>query len=210
MLTTIIKGILVGIVASIPVGPIAIYVMQKSMSNGWKAGMQCALGCTVLDSMLAFFSVFAYGIISGFIESNSGIIEVLGGMIIVGVGIAMVLSTPQKPTDRPMKRSRKKIALDMSKSFLMGLSNPGAFAWMLALYGAFQLDAHDGSPLGKLIIVLSVFIGSFGYWLGFSWLASKGNKLFKISTLTKINHISGVFVCLFGAYLIGIGAIAVL
>lgn len=208
MLFAIIKGILVGIIASIPVGPIAIFVMQKSMSNGWRAGMQAALGCVFLDFIMAFLSVSAYGVISKFIEDNSGMIELIGGIIIIGVGIAMVFSNPQKPSTLPIKRSKRRIALDMSKSFMMGASNPGAFAWMLALYGAFQMDVHDTTLPLRAAIVLSIATGSFLYWFFFSWLGSKGNKRFEISTLTRINRVSGVFVGGFGIYLLVIGILA--
>lgn len=208
MLFTIIKGLSVGIVASIPVGPIAIYVMQKSMSNGWKAGMQAAGGCVFLDFLMAILSVSAYGVISKFIEQNSGMIELIGGAIIIAVGIAMVFSNPQKPTAVPVKRSKKRIALDMSKSFVMGASNPGAFAWMLALYGAFQMDVNDTTFPHRAAIVLSITAGSFLYWLFFSWVAAKGNQKLQVSTLLKINHVSGVFVGLFGVYLLVIGILA--
>ena len=38
MILDILKAILVGVCASVPVGPIAILVIQKSLSKGHKAG----------------------------------------------------------------------------------------------------------------------------------------------------------------------------
>lgn len=200
MVLTLIKGILIGIAASIPIGPIAIFVMQKSINNGWKAGMQCAMGAVIVDTCYAILSVLAYGVISDFINSHTSIIEILGGIIIVGVGIGMVFN---KPSDgmSTIKRSKKKIALDITKSTLMGFSNPGAFAWMLALYAAFKMDLGDTLFINKVAALLSICAGSFLYWFFYTWLASRGNNHFKVSTLLKINRISGVFVALFGIYM---------
>ena len=46
----IIKGFLVGVAASIPVGPVAILVIQKSLSKGYKAGFVTGLGASVVDT----------------------------------------------------------------------------------------------------------------------------------------------------------------
>ena len=48
MLIDMLKGFLVGICASVPIGPIAILVVQKSLSMGHKAGFVSGLGASVV------------------------------------------------------------------------------------------------------------------------------------------------------------------
>lgn len=206
MILTIIKGILIGIIASIPIGPIGVFVMQKSMNSGWKIGMQSSLGCIIFDTLFAALSVVSYTVIFDFISANSTIIELIGGAVVVAVGIAMALSTPST-SEKPQRRTKKGLALDMSKSFFMGLANPGNFAWMLALYAAFNMHVADAPFLRSVITVLSIGGGSFLYWLGFSWVASRGNKSFKPGTIVRVNQASGVLVTLFGLYMLVTGIV---
>ena len=59
MLVDMLKGFLVGICASVPIGPIAILVVQKSLSMGHKAGFVSGLGASVVDTFYASIAIFA-------------------------------------------------------------------------------------------------------------------------------------------------------
>ena len=59
MLMDMLKGFLVGICASAPIGPIAILVVQKSLSMGHKAGFVSGLGASVVDTLYASIAIFA-------------------------------------------------------------------------------------------------------------------------------------------------------
>ena len=59
MIIDMLKGFLVGVCASAPVGPIAILVVQKSLSKGHKAGFVSGLGASVVDTLYAFIAIFA-------------------------------------------------------------------------------------------------------------------------------------------------------
>ena len=59
MLIDMLKGFLVGVCASAPVGPIAILVVQKSLSKGHKAGFVSGLGASVVDTCYALIAIFA-------------------------------------------------------------------------------------------------------------------------------------------------------
>lgn len=201
----IIKAIIVGFIASIPIGPIALLVLQKSISGGHREGMICALGATLVDTLFAVISLFAFSAISGFIDANTRLIELVGGLIVVLVGITMSFSKPTDHKDRSAnykpRHLKSKIALDICKSTLMGLTNPGALAVMLALFAAFNIDNSSAPAYITYLIILGVTGGSFLYWWPFTWLAAKGHKL-KMKTLLKINQISGIVVVVFGVWLI--------
>ena len=51
MLLDILKGFIIGICASVPLGPIAILVIQKSLSDGHKAGFFAGLGACLVDTL---------------------------------------------------------------------------------------------------------------------------------------------------------------
>ena len=51
MLFDVLKGFLTGICASVPLGPIAIFVIQKSLSDGHRSGFLTGLGATTVDTI---------------------------------------------------------------------------------------------------------------------------------------------------------------
>ena len=201
MLTEIfIKSIIIGVLASIPIGPIAIYVLQKSINGGHWIGLRSSLGATIVDTVFATIAVFAFSAIAGFIESHTKLIEIVGGIFIIAIGLGMMFSRPTRHYKNP--KAKGKIAWDVTKSTLMGLSNPGALAVMFALFAAFKMDLSEIPQYASYIIIACVMGGSLIYWFLFTWLASRGNKNFRYRTLLRINQVSGVVVVIFGIYLI--------
>ena len=59
MVLDILKGFVVGICASAPMGPIAILVIQKTLSKGRHAGFVTGLGASVIDTVYAVIAIFA-------------------------------------------------------------------------------------------------------------------------------------------------------
>ena len=96
----IIKGFLVGVAASIPVGPVAILVIQKSLSKGYKAGFVTGLGASVVDTLFAVIAVFALAFTQKFLSDHEVVILLAGGVILIGLGLAMTLKNPFRKQKR--------------------------------------------------------------------------------------------------------------
>ena len=135
MLVDMLKGFLVGICASAPIGPIAILVVQKSLSKGHKAGFVSGLGARVADTIYAFIAIFALAFAQKFIEDHQNIILLTGGAVLVIVGLSMALSDPFRKLkdDANFSVSPK----DFGQALAVGLSNPMAIFVMFTLFAFF-------------------------------------------------------------------------
>ena len=76
MLLDILKGFLIGVCASVPLGPIAILVLQKSLSEGHKAGFMAGLGACMVDTLFAVIAIFALAFAESFIADHRILIMV--------------------------------------------------------------------------------------------------------------------------------------
>ena len=85
----ILKGFLIGIIAAIPIGPVLMLTIQKSVSDGRKAGFSCGLGGTAVDTLCAIISAFALSGIGDYVQSHTTVIELVGGLFIMFVGFNM-------------------------------------------------------------------------------------------------------------------------
>lgn len=205
----IIRGILIGILASIPIGPIAMMVIQKSFNHGWKAGFSCGIGCMIADFFYAAISVFALSWISDIISSYSSLIQIVGGIIVMVIGVLMAVKNKVDTEEGVVIRRQHFSAGDTAKAASMALSNPGALAVMIALFATFRMDTSDFGFIIPVLVVISVTAGSGIYWLGFSKLAARFQDSFKLETLVTINKIAGFFITAFGLLFIlrGLGII---
>lgn len=203
MLLDMLKGFLVGICASAPIGPIAILVVQKSLSKGHKAGFVSGLGASVVDTLYAFIAIFALAFAQRLLDQHHNIILIVGGAVLVAVGISMAFSNPF----RKMKKDGKpKVSTkDFGQAVVMGLSNPMAIFVMFTLFAFFGLAKDAPQTWSVAPILISVSLGSVTYWFSMSWLLSRFAGNFKMRTILWISRITGAIIVIIGIALFGQG-----
>ena len=199
----ILKGFAVGMCASAPIGPIAILVVQKSLSKGHKAGFGSGLGASVVDTLYASIAIFALAFAQKFIDEHQNMILLAGGAVLIAVGISMAFSNPFRKlkADGESSVSPK----DFGQAVALGLSNPMAIFIMFTLFAFFGL-ADDAPHTWKVTpIILAVSAGSVTYWFSMSWLLSRFRGNFRMRTILWISRITGALIVIIGIALLGQG-----
>jgi len=207
MLLDILKAYIIGICASAPIGPIAILVMQKSLSYGHRAGFVTGLGATTIDTTYSIISIFALAIAQDFIDTYEYTIYLVGGIILAGLGISMAFKDPFRKI-KGMNNERGASVKDYFEAVLTALSNPGAMFVMFALFAFFNVDLVEKS-ITILPVILAVAGGSMTYWFFFSLGFSKVRKAVKLSHLIWVSRIAGIVILIIGIALIGEGSFAI-
>ena len=204
VLFDMLKGFLVGICASAPLGPVAILVIQKSLGKGHKAGFVSGLGATVADTTYAMIAIFALAIVQRFIDAHESLILLVGGAVLVLVGVSMAFTNPFKNKKR-RKRDMTASPKDFGQAVAMAFSNPGAVFVMFTLFAFFGL-AGDAPQTWKVApIILSVSAGSVTYWFCMSWLISRFSRNISMKTVVWINRITGALIVIVGIALFAQG-----
>ena len=202
MLLSIIKGFLIGICASAPLGPIAIYVIRKSLSEGHRAGFLAGLGACLVDTLFSVLAIFALALTEKFIGEHRTFIYIAGGTIVALLGASMTFRDPFRKLTREEEPSYS--VKDFLKAAAMGLSNPGAIFVIFALFAFFgiELEPHD---FRVAPIILAVSLGSASWWFVFSLLFSKLRTKVNMGTLLWLGRILGVIVLIIGIALLAQG-----
>ena len=203
MLLDIIKAFIVGVCASAPIGPIAILVIQKSLSGGHKAGFIAGLGACVVDTIFAVAAIFALAVVQEFIFTHQNLIFIVGGLVVALLGVSMSFSDPFR---KVRKNSGSTATLtDFMQALVMGFSNPGAVFVILALFAFFGLADDAPHNWSVMPIILSVSAGSAVYWFCVTWFLSHFRKKFEIRTILWINRVTGAIIIVIGIALLGQG-----
>ena len=238
MIDTYIKAFLVGICTSAPIGPVAIYILQKSISKGHLGGFLSSIGVSIIDTLYASICLFALGYAQDFLEYNKELLLIVGGLVVIIVGLNMLFNDPFRKKDKVFKVEEKVekkqkergvekreaeaykefnsdqpivSIIDIIKSGLLALSNPGAilvtFA-LMSLFGIEAIETGEGWTVAPIILFCSG--GIVVYWFLFTWLMSYLGGKIKLNVLVWINRVCGAIVCIFGIALLGQGLYNVL
>lgn len=204
MFIDILKGFIIGLCASIPMGPIAILVIQKTLSKGRHAGFVAGLGASVVDTVYAVISLFALAFAQQIIERHENIILLVGGLILTLIGVSMALSNPFRKRVKKDNKSNFS-SKDFLQAIAMGISNPMAIFVIFALFAFFGIATTTPRDWNVAPIILSVSAGSVAYWFLMSWGLSRFRDKFRLRTILWISRVMGAIVIIIGIVLMGQG-----
>lgn len=192
------KAILVGLLASAPVGPVLAFVLQTTLTKGRKAGSMAGYGAGLIDSTYSAIAICALGAVEAFLVSHTSVIMIVGGSLIMLIGLKMALQRTL-----PGKTGKQMSAKLPVQTALMALSNPAAIAVMFGLVAAFNINVETH----KALSVFGVWCGTTIWWTFVPWAAEKLGSKLNDKFLLRVNAIFGIIIMIFAAVVIVKGII---
>lgn len=197
MFAILLKGFIVGMGASIPLGPLGVLCIQKTLSKGRNSGFLTGLGASVSDTFYAAISLLGLAFIQNVIKEHMNWVMLFGGLIIILIGIKVYLTNPIKQIRQ--KNTNRKHLEDFFEALIMTITNPGAIFLILGLLAAAGINISDGVEKGSVVTILwGVFIGSAIWWFSLSTTVNIFRKKFRLKQLIMINRISGIAIIVLG------------
>ncbi len=192
----ILKGIIVGISTSAPLGPLGILCIQRTINKGILSGLISGLGAAVADIIYAGIAGFGISIIADFLKEYQLIIRILGGIILLIVGVMIFRSNPIKQV-RQQKAQKRNYISDFISSFIITFTNPITIVVFGAVFASLGLD--EVSTLNPIVLTLiGVFSGALLWWLSLTIFVNIFRNKIRLRNLWWINKITGILVSVFG------------
>ena len=194
----LIKGFLIGFVASIPLGPIGVMCIQRTLCNSRRSGFVSGLGAALADSIFATVAFFSLSVVMSFVESNMVIVKVIGGITVIMVGMVIFLKNPVMQIRRN-RAGKGSLWSDFLSLFFVTLANPAFILIFLALFAAVGVSS-SGLPFGQgALMLLGVLCGASFWWFTLSSVISLFRHKIRPRHLLWINRISGALIVTLGA-----------
>jgi threonine/homoserine/homoserine lactone efflux protein len=195
--TFLVKGILIGLLASIPLGPIGVICIQRTINKSRLSGFFSGLGAATADTIFAAIAGFSLTFILNFIEEKQKILEAIGGLIVILLGIKTFYTNPVNQLRRH-KKNPSKLIEDFISVLLLTITNPLAIFLFVGMFATLGL-AYNGENIGLSLITLAgVFLGGTLWWFTLSSLVNLFRKRFRLKQLWWINKIAGAVIFILG------------
>lgn len=193
----LIKGIIVGYIASIPVGPIAIICVQRTLSKGRISGIVSGLGASTADTLLSIIAGLGLSFVIDFINEYTYIIKFFGGALVIYIGFRIYFKNPVKQYRAKLMR-RTTLPKDYFTTLLLTLSNPLNVFLYLAVFTAFNVVKGVSTFEQFTTVFIGVFVGTALWWFTLTSIVSRYHDRFNVRNLWWLNKISGVGIVLLG------------
>lgn len=198
LFTIFLRGILIGLLASIPLGPIGVLCIQRTLSKKHKSGFISGLGAASADTIYSAIAFFSLSVVMSFIENNMTLIKVIGGLCVVIVGVNIFLTNPAVQIRRN-RAGKSSLWQDYISVFFITFANPAFILIFVALFAAFGLNTDSVSMANGVLMIVGVFVGGSLWWFTLTFIVNLLRKKFRPRHLLWINRISGALIVLLGA-----------
>ena len=197
ILDWIFKGMLIGIVASAPMGPVGVLCIQRTLNKGRWYGFITGIGATVSDFIYALITGFGMSFVMDLINNNHNrfILQITGSIMLMAFGIYCYRSDPTKKIHVSGNKKGTLIHNGVT-AFLVTFSNPLIIFLFMAAFAQFAFVIPK-RPLHMCVGYLSIICGALLWWFGLTWLIDKVRGKFDNGSIVIINKIIGSIVMIF-------------
>ena len=195
-LTLLLKGILIGFLVSIPLGPIGILVIQRTVNKSRLAGLMSGMGAALSDTLYAVIAGFSLTFIIDFIRENELLFQAFGAVVVLALGIHIFFKNPVTDLRRNRLKGNTHFQ-DIISSFLVTVSNPLTIFVFLAVFTSSGVAISMEKPYHSFFVILGIFSGAFIWWFSLSGIVSLVKHKINLRILWWINKTAGIIIVLF-------------
>ena len=188
------KGLIIGFAMAVPIGPIGVMCIRKTLNEGHPRGLIIGLGAATADSLYGSIAAFGLTFISDVIASQTFWLSLVGGGLLLFLGIRTLRAKRKDPI---IPFDNKGLLRSYISAFLLALTNPLTIFAFVAAFAVFGLG-HRLNIISACILVLGVFIGSCLWFLALSYIATFFRKKLDSGGLRWVSRISGGLLILSG------------
>lgn len=197
----LLNGFIIGLTASIPLGPVGLICIQKTLNGRLKNGIASGLGAASADTFFAIVAAFGISAVHNFIEAQQFYLRIAGGMILIGLGLKFFLTNPAIQIRKQRNRGNSMWA-DFVSVFVLTLSNPLTVFVFGAVFAGFGIIPDNSTWFEMSELVLGIFIGAGTWWIVLVSTVNVFRYKFRLRRLWWMNKIMGVIITAFGLFAI--------
>mgnify|MGYP002622786668 CR=1 FL=1 len=190
LLDLTVKGLLIGMVASAPMGPVGVLTIQRTLNKGRWYGLVTGLGAALSDMIYALMTGVGMSFVIEFIENprTMYVLQLAGSVLLFAFGWYTFRTKPQL---REPSKNKGTLAHNCLTGFLVTFSNPLIIFLFLALFARFTfvVPEHVGQ---QILGYISIFLGAMLWWYGLTYIVDKLRTSFDIQRIGLINRIIGM------------------
>lgn len=163
MLEALIKGLTLGLLLSISVGPVIFSIIKQSLNSGHRGGIAFILGVSASDIALVLISnVFTE--IFGYMVKHKNFIGIAGSFFLIVMGVYFIFFKKVKVDDsgvQVLQLTKKDYVKTFLSGFFMNTLNPAVFIFWLTTSTTLITLSIENRVIAFVTCLIFVFATDF-------------------------------------------------
>lgn len=161
----LLQGIIIGILISIPLGPVGLITMRRTAQFGLRAGVISGLAIVFIDTLAAALVLLGLHTTVPYIKQLPPWLHIVGGCVIFAYGIRILLSAPLQHAEKDLPWHRHFLS-----SLLVALSNPSTY-FSFGIIALLLTRFIDQPLFARVEVIVGFFIGALLWWCTLAMIA---------------------------------------
>lgn len=191
------KGVLLGLIIALAVGPVAILCVRRTLTHGWFYGFLTTFGTAFGDFAYAYLAQFGAPFILKFIVAYHVFFKLISGLFLLLIGYHIYISKVEDPN---VSVVNKDLPEDFLTTFLLTFTNPLPILFLSTSFAAILQHNPGASKAALSMLPFGVFFGSLLWWLALSIGAGFFRNYVTKARLAIINKVTGMALIAFGVF----------
>ena len=196
MLELFLKGLLIGVISSAPMGAVGILCIQRTLSKGRWHGFATGLGAALSDLFYAIVTGIGMGVLFEFISFHFLAMQFFGGIALMLLGIYIFSKKPFRSYRKSDPPQASHLIKEFSTGFIFTLSNAFIIFLFIALFAQLGFITPRYNIPSYISGYGGILIGSVAWWFLLTALFNKLRGKITLTQLRFINYITGSIIIL--------------
>ena len=157
-------GFFAGLALAIPVGPMAIMLINTTLEKGWRHGVAGASAMASIDFSYALVVFLLGHAVSSFFSAWGQALSLLGALILLALGFNTLFRNYKLLRSSAAEVSAAKSGSTTAKTYLLfagaTILNPPTALYFLGIAPSVALFEYQNFFVSALVFALGVFVGS--------------------------------------------------
>jgi len=192
-LDLLLRGVLAGLAIAVPVGPVNVLCISRTITNGRGAGIVSGLGAATADTFYGGIAGFSITMVINFLVREKFWIRLVGGALLIAIGLVYWFKKPKSLKEEQKESTHSAYVTTL----LLTLTNPTTVLSFLAVMAGLRLGEPRPWSL-TLFVVLGIFTGSMIWWVVLALISGHFRDRFNDAAVVAMNRIAAFAIGGFG------------
>jgi len=192
-LELLLRGILAGLAIAIPVGPVNVLCISRTITKGRVAGIISGFGAATADTFYGGLAGFSISLVINFLVREKFWIRLVGGALLVAIGLVYWFKKPRSLKEKQAESTHSEYVTTL----LLTLTNPTTVLSFLAVLAGLRLGESRPWTM-TLFLVLGIFCGSMIWWIVLALITGYFRDRFNDRAVVMMNRIAAFAIGGFG------------
>jgi threonine/homoserine/homoserine lactone efflux protein len=200
MLTAIANAVVLGFAISVPVGPVSLLCMHRTLTQGRAAGFATGLGIATADASYAVLVAGGFSVSAELQWIEAPWVKLAAGILVALVGLKILAAPAVQPTSGI---SQTTLPWCYISGFLLTLTNPASPLLLIAGFAVLDLVEPAIDLARGSLLIAGIFLGCLLWWVSLVTGVGMVGRQVPLSVLRVVNRATGGIFIVLAAVAIG-------